>query len=153
MRWDVKGLASVAAGAAAVLSVLQAGGCAPAPQSGEPSPSYFQDAGKCSRQSQTVMKAKVRTGNLRTDMPLELGLNQEKYKACMENLGWTAPDPAKDPYFALAAKCRQSSMHSTETTEGGNVRLQAEVDATAYRECMRNKGAEGEVIVHPLEVK
>ena len=130
--------------------LVTAVGCAGSPRPVEPTASYFQDAGTCSRQSQDVTKVRVGVTAYGYEMPIELGLNQEKYKGCMESLGWEAPDPAKDPYFSLTSKCRQSSTRTTQAS-GGGLRLQTTVDETAYRECMRDNGVEGEVIVYPLE--
>ncbi|MBS1213682.1 MAG: hypothetical protein H6R26_2299 [Proteobacteria bacterium] len=148
-----KGLVRLAAGGLACLLAPLIAGCAPAARPVEPTTAYFRDAGQCSRQSQDITRVRIRVGNFRDDMPLELGLNGEKYKVCMESLGWAAPDPAKDPYFTLATNCRQSVSRSTQIGEGGTLRLQQTVDEAAYRECMRNNGVEGEVIVHPLELK
>jgi hypothetical protein len=149
----LKGAILVLTWTSALLLTLLAVGCTPSARAVAPTAAYFHDAGQCSRQSQSIAKVRVRTGNLRTDMPLELGLNQENYAACMKRLGWTAPEPAEDPYFALAAECRQTSARRVQAVEGGNLHVQSAVDGVAYRECMRNKGVEGEVIVHPLEVK
>lgn len=117
------------------------------------SASYFRDAQQCNRQSQFESKTKIVTKYFTEEMPIYAGVNEQKYQLCMETMGWRTPDIKKDPFFDVIAKCRESANIQTETVENNKLRVSSKYDAAAYDECVHSHGIEGEVIVHPLQVK
>lgn len=111
---------------------------------------YYHDAQTCRAQSPQNITVRVNRSGL-TDQRLDSGFDANQYLQCMNRLGWRQ-ERNTDPLLKAMETCQQQASHlPTATAEGRGVKLGASLDQAAFRECLKQRGFEGEVLVQPLE--
>ncbi|MGZ8218039.1 hypothetical protein [Methylomagnum sp.] len=139
----------ILAGLSAALITTTLSGCADNPHKASTS-AYYHDAHIC--RAQNLIQPKVRS-NLASDASSDIvaGVNARNYLKCMEQLGYHQ-DVKTDPLLHALDKCQHKAERPlTATPEGSGTKLSASLDRAAFRECLKQRGVEGEVEVGPLE--
>ncbi|CAL1239839.1 hypothetical protein [Candidatus Methylocalor cossyra] len=111
---------------------------------------YYRDAQLCRSQNLITSKVKANIGNV-SATELKTGVDTTGYLRCLAQRGWTQ-QAASDPLLVALAKCHDRAERPARATrQQGTTRLGASLDRTAFQECLRQRGVQGEVSIEPLE--
>ncbi len=124
-------------------------GCAEQPHQAIPK-EYRRDAQACRAQSQTDVEVRINIAGIATQQ-MDAGMDEAQYLQCMKKLGWQQ-DPGTDPLLKALDKCQEQAERPLKATpEPGGAKLSASLDRTAFRECLKQRGFEGDVTIGPLQ--
>ncbi len=111
---------------------------------------YYRDAQVCRAQSPLGVSVRVNRSGI-ADQRLDAGVDPNQYLLCMNRLGWRQ-ERHTDPLLKAMATCQQQAGHApTASATLGSVKLTSNTDRAAFRECLKQRGFEGEVVIEPLE--
>ncbi|BBL73106.1 hypothetical protein [Methylomagnum ishizawai] len=123
-------------------------GCASQPHQTLPT-EYRRDAQNCRAQSAKHVEVRMNMAGIATQ-ELDGGMDEDQYLACMQKLGWKQ-DESTDPLLKAIAKCQAQSERPLQATpETGGTKLSGSLDRNAFRQCLKQRGFEGDVTIGPV---
>jgi hypothetical protein len=142
------GLAARGLPLACALAALLAG-CAEQPHQAT-TRDYYRDAHACRSQSPVPVEVRINAAGITTQQ-MDAGIDAGDYLQCMRRLGWTQ-DKNTDPLLKALEKCEAQAKRPVKATaEPGGAKLSSDLDRNALRECLKQRGFEGDVTIGPLQ--
>jgi hypothetical protein len=111
---------------------------------------YYRDAQACRVQSPVDVEVRINQAGI-SNQSLAAGMDKDQYLQCMQKLGWRQ-DQQTDPLLKALEKCQAKAERRIKVQpEPGGARLSSSLNQEAFRQCMKQRGFEGEVSVGPLQ--
>jgi hypothetical protein len=78
-------------------------------------------------------------------------IDETQYLQCMARLGWKQ-EAGTDPLLKSLEKCQKQAEHpATASRKPGGKSSSTGFDQAAYRECLRQRGIQGDLAAEPLQ--
>lgn len=145
---DFSSLAARGIPLAAALAALLAG-CAEQPHQAT-TRDYKRDAQTCRSQTPVPVEVRINAAGITTQQ-MDAGIDAREYLQCMQRLGWSQ-DKDTDPLLKALEKCEAQAKRPVKATpEAGGTKLSSDLDRSVLRECLKQRGFDGDVTIGPLQ--